>query len=640
MKDKELTLLDFLGSQNEWATAFKCSSSLGFSVRSIKTYITNINADHPDLILSSRQGFRILDKARLSAILMSAKNNFIPQTVDERRKVILKKLLLEEAQYDLDDLANALFISPVTLNNELTRIKLDLAEYDLLFKTKNNQAFIEGPEKNKKKMISRLIYEESKENFISMDLIQEYLPHFDLKIVKEIVTSVLDQQHYFLDDFSLLNLILHIAITMERSLSKEIGSEPYELRNSIEMDPNIIRIIHEILSKIRSTFGIAFTKVETYDLALLIMTRVLSENIDQLTIDHLSDAVGKDIVELVTLIQQRTQDVFNLSLKSHDFTIRFSLHVRNMLIRLENKIILRNPQMIQIKNTYPFIYDVSVFISNIVTQKTGHILSEDEIAYVALHIGVLIEEKKAMKTKIKVLFLCPQYFLNHSDLVSRCTAIFGDSILVSGMIKDQKEIEAFSDYDLLISTVPLSVFPEKPFLIVSGYFTNKDIAHISNAIEETLRQRNRKKIESKLKILFKEEFFQIDGPYTNEADVINAFSKDLEKAGYVDGDFRRKLFEREALSSSAYTNIAMPHPLEMCSKKSTIAVSIHPASISWNTSRVNIVFMLAIHEDDRLLFKDIFDFITEIISEEKQLKAILEVRSFDEFISLFASYAK
>lgn len=640
MKDKELSLLDFLGSQTDWATAFKCSASLGYSVRSIKTYVTNINQDHPDLILSSHSGFRIEDKVRLSTILNAQKSQFIPQTVDERKKVILKKLLLEENTYDLDDLANELFISPVTLNNELTKIKLDLAEFDLIFRTKNNQAFIEGLEKNKKKMISRLIYEESRENFISMDLIQEYLPHFDLKIVRDIVSGVLLNQKYFLDDFSLLNLILHIAITMERNLSNENQGDGFEPKNKIDIDPNILKIIDDILSKIHETFGIRFTPIEAYDLALLIMTRVLSDNIDQLTIDHLSEAVGKDIVDLVSLIQQRTQDVFNLSLKSHDFTIRFSLHMRNMLIRLENKIILRNPQMIQIKNTYPFIYDVSVFIANLVTQKTGHVLSEDEIAYIALHIGVLIEEKKAMKSKIKVLFLCPQYFMSQSNIVTRCTSIFGDSILVSGMIKAQDEIQSFSDYDLLISTVPLSQFPDKPFLIVSSFFTNKDITSISVVIEDTIRQRNRKKIESKLKILFKEDFFNVGGSYVNETDIINVFSDQLEASGYVDHEFKQKLFEREAISSSAYANIAMPHPLEMCSKKSIIAVSIHPGGIAWHASKVNIVFMLAIHDEDRLVFKDIFDFITEIISEEKHLKAILEVKTFDEFISLFASYAK
>ncbi|NTW96422.1 MAG: PTS transporter subunit EIIA [Erysipelotrichaceae bacterium] len=640
MKDKEHALLDFLGCQEGWTTAFKCASTLGFSVRSIKNYTNNINADYPDLIESSRLGYQIIDKIKLSMILKSFKNDFIPQTVEERKKVILKKLLLEEENYDLDTLASELFISPVTLNNELSKIKLDLVDFDLIFRTKNNFAFIEGLEKNKKKMISRLIYEESKENFISMDLIQEYLPHFDLKIVKKIVSDVLLNKHYFLDDFSLLNLILHIAITMERSLSNENTKESIEVKNKIDIDSNIISIIDDILLEIYTQFNIKFTQVETYDLALLIMTRVLSDYVDQLTIDHLSEVVGSSIVDLVSQIQQRTQDVFNLSLKSHDFTIRFSLHIRNMLIRLENKIILRNPQMIQIKNTYPFIYDVSVFISNIVTQKSGYVLSEDEIAYIALHIGVLIEEKKAMKTKLKVLFLCPQYFFSKPNIVNKCTGIFGDSILVSGMIASQDEIENNIDYDLLISTIPLNLFPDKPFIIVSNYFSNKDISNISHKIDETLKARSRKKMQSKLEILFKEDFFFVNPSFKNEKDTIEVLSNKLHQYGVVDQDFKRKLFEREAISSSAYINIAMPHPLEMCAKKSTIAVSIHPEGILWHNSKVNIIFMLAIHEEDRLFFKDLFDFITEIISEEKQLKAILEVKSFDEFITLFASYAK
>ncbi|MDR2069023.1 MAG: hypothetical protein LBP71_04050 [Spirochaetaceae bacterium] len=48
----------------------------------------------------------------------------------------------------------------------------------------------------------------------------------------------------------------------------------------------------------------------------------------------------------------------------------------------------------------------------------------------------------------------------------------------------------------------------------------------------------------------------------------------------------------------------MPHPLEMCAFTSVVGVSLHPHGITWNSTRVNIVFLLAINSRDRLFFKD------------------------------------
>jgi lichenan operon transcriptional antiterminator len=84
----------------------------------------------------------------------------------------------------------------------------------------------------------------------------------------------------------------------------------------------------------------------------------------------------------------------------------------------------------------------------------------------------------------------------------------------------------------------------------------------------------------------------------------------------------------------------MPHPLETCAFTSVVGVSLHPHGIAWNNARVNIVFLLAINARDRPFFKDIFDFITEIISDEHNLKVILEAKTFDRFIDILVSFAK
>lgn len=127
------------------------SAFLDISVRTIKSYISNINSKFPNLIESSRNGYIVRDKKQLANVISSAKKVlYSPQTVIDRKKFILQKLLLETDRYDLDNLANELFISPVTLTNELQKLKKELADYELTIKTKDNLVFINGHETNKK----------------------------------------------------------------------------------------------------------------------------------------------------------------------------------------------------------------------------------------------------------------------------------------------------------------------------------------------------------------------------------------------------------------------------------------------------------------------------------------------------------
>jgi len=636
MQEKEIQVLNYLKNQTEWCTAANISVNLNYSIRSVKTYISNINANYPELILSSREGFLVRDKERLYSLL-NASAGHIPQTAQSRQAYILKMLLLRQETKDLNELAEELCISPVTLTNEISKIKGELMKFDLVFKTKNNRAYIDGPEKNKKKMISHLIYSETKDNFSSLDLIQTYLPNFDMKIIKHIITDKLLSNHYFIDDFSLTNFILHVGITMERSLENPSPKEQNDTSRSIPSDSPIHKLLGEICDNLEKYFPVRFTGSDFNNLALILRTRIVHENINQLEPSRLKEIVGADICDLMELIQNKVRNVFYVNLNNQDFIIRFSLHLYNMIIRLENNIHLRNPQLLSIKNTYPYIYDVSVFIANLITKVKGFILSEDEIAYISLHIGVLIEEQKALRDKVKVLVLCPQYYSTHLRLVKKIHTVFEDSIILTGVITSPDELGLFADYEFIISTIPVNTCLSVPVARINNYFDNKDISNIVNVLEDIKKARVKATLENKLKFIFKKELFFYDPDFKDQKDALDFLSEALYKTGHVDLTFREKLYEREKISSSAYTNIAMPHPLEMCSFSTAIAVSIHPAAIDWNRNKVNVVFMLAINEEDRILFRDIFDLVTEIISGNKSFQSLLSTKTYDEFINLLIS---
>ena len=363
---------------------------------------------------------------------------------------------------------------------------------------------------------------------------QSYLPHFDLTIVKQIVSDKLQKHHYFMDDFSLLNLVLHIAITMERKLIQKTVVEDAGTGNWESLvNAHIQEMVVDITGQVEKQFGVEFVDGEIYDFALLIKTRAISNSINDINMDQLSEFVGEDIIRLVSLIQTRTKETYNITIMRQDFTVRFALHIKNLLIRLKHNIVLRNPQMLDIKNSYPFIYDVSVFIANIITQEKGYVLTEDEISYIALHLGVLIEERKVIKHEVRAILVNPQYLIKSMDIVNRLSSVFENNLLITEIVSAQHELEAYSDYDLIITTTPFEVYPGKPYVQISAYLTNKDILSVSKKIEEVLKDRIKVKVKSKLEMMFKEELFFVGESFKNQNDAINVMADALEKQGIV-----------------------------------------------------------------------------------------------------------
>lgn len=92
MTNKKLDVLNYLQKNSTWKTAAEISSALGYSVRSIKSYIHELNEEKPDMILSSKKGFLLKDYPAANE-LTSGLQSVLPQTKEERISYIIKNWL-------------------------------------------------------------------------------------------------------------------------------------------------------------------------------------------------------------------------------------------------------------------------------------------------------------------------------------------------------------------------------------------------------------------------------------------------------------------------------------------------------------------------------------------------------------------
>jgi lichenan operon transcriptional antiterminator len=630
---REMDLLNFLIRQTSWITASRISIALSCSIRSVKNYISYINTDYPSLIVSSRDGYMIQDRQSCSRLLNESDSiNFSDS--ENRTAYILQKLLLENKRKSLEELADELHISMPTLDAEILKVRRELDIYYLTLKTKNGIAYIDGDEKTKKKMISHLIYEQTKNFFGDLTILKKYFPDIPVNEIKKIITTTLQEAHFFIDDFTMTNFVMHICIILSR---KEPEPDSGEARQTADSDKGHA-IVTEICRKIGGQYNYRFSQSNILDLTFLLMTRLIPFSLENFTMERLEQSVDPEVSGLIKDIQTKIYSLFHLTLFNTEFLIRFSLHLKNLLVRARNHIDLRNPQLESIKENYPYVYEVSLAITQIISSNIHIKLGEDETAYIALHIGYLVEEQYSLANKLKAVFICPQYYSMHVQLGKKIQETFKDTLIITDVYSDESELGEECGYDFFISVMPFNTLPEKPLLVISKYFNTTDIASTANMIEKLQKDKQKQIMKNKLQFLFKEKFFYADAPFTGWKEALSVMAHDLEAERFIDGEFIKKMFDREEYSPSAYGNIAMPHPLEKCAQQTVISVAILPKGILWKNNRVNIVFLLAIRQEDRALFKDIFDFVTDIISDDQYLKIILQSETYKDFIDNLISY--
>jgi lichenan operon transcriptional antiterminator len=102
---------------------------------------------------------------------------------------------------------------------------------------------------------------------------------------------------------------------------------------------------------------------------------------------------------LVNDILSEINRVYRINL-NHDNELIYGLglHLRSAMNRMRYKMNLRNPMVNEIKNNFPFSFELAIVASEVIQRKYAITINEDEIGYIAIHLAVAIERIKNVKT--------------------------------------------------------------------------------------------------------------------------------------------------------------------------------------------------------------------------------------------------
>ncbi|GHD47470.1 transcription antiterminator [Mycetocola manganoxydans] len=619
-RDRQDRILAYLARAGTWVTAGELADVLGVTPRSIRSYVTAIKARAAgqSVVEAGPNGYRV--DADAYAAFRSAAVVDVTETPRDRLYGIVRRLVDSPDGLDVFDLADSLHVSESTVESDLARVRLLLSEAELSLTRRGGTVALAGTELARRRLLSRMFREETERGMIELEAIQREFSFQSLSEFKTALIDMLTERNYSLNDYGIDNVLLHIAIAVDR-----VSKDRHVPESDTGAGEPADGIPSDLSALIAHHFDTVLGAADIDYLAYLLTTRAVMRAPDATDPGYLNRAD----LDVVRSIVQNAGEEYLVDLSDEDFITRLTLHVQNLLRRAHEHSYSRNPMARSIKTSYPMIYELAVYIASRLQQHGAVEINDDEIAYIAMHVGAHLQQQQSRSDEVlRCVLVCPNYYDMHLLLRDRVTLMLGDAIEVVRVVTRSDVSWAGLDADIVLTTIEPPV-PDEKVLVIQPFFTQGDADRVRQAVSRIRRVHRRALIKDEVLKYFDASLFLRNEGASSEAAMIRRLGDLMVARGIIDEDYVDGAIERERMSSTAFTDsLAVPHAMEMTARSTSIAIAVNESSMPWGENRVNVVALIAFSASERANFQRVFDQFVEVFSEREDVQRIVR-RSTD-----------
>lgn len=610
-QDKTLALLV---REGDWVIAASLADTLGVTPRSIRSYVTAINGRVAGAVESGPLGYRAAAEA--TAALRSESSE--ASTPRDRLHTVIRALLSGPDGIDVYESADALFVSPATLESDLARVRAMLAGTELALERSASRARLVGTEAAQRRLLSRLLHDEMEAGAFDLRGLRRALGEGSvgaqaLGPFKADLVARLGELGYFVNEYGIADVITHVAISADRvAAGRPLG----ETETTSTPAHDAVAEVVDALA--REHLGVRLGAGDRQHLATLVLTRVVAPGASGQVRAWLDPEVERVVREVVA----DAASEFLLDIEASDFLRRLALHVQNLRLRAREQAWSRNPLTRSLKTTYPMIFEVAVYIANRLHERLDIPLLDDEIAYIAMHVGGQLERSRRADQLLSATIVCPGYYELHELLRSSIDRSLGQAIEVVGVETRVDPDWASIDTDLVLTTIDPPIGGER-LVRIQPFLTPADVERVQTVAGRIRRGRRLARLRAELERYLDASAF-VRGIGDGEDAVIRRLGDTLVAQGVIDADYVDRTIDRERLSSTAFTDaLAVPHAIGMTASRTAIAIGIAEQPIPWGDARVQVVALAAFSETDREAFQTVFEQFVEVFSERDSVQRIV-----------------
>ncbi|WP_289891031.1 BglG family transcription antiterminator [Virgibacillus pantothenticus] len=574
-----------------------------------------------ELIIKNSKTF----KAFLQKMAKDSNSNMLPSSPEDRVIYIVRKLLLDNYYIKLDDMADKLYISKSTLQNDLIEVRKILTGFKLELVSKPYHGVkIIGDEMNVRFCLAEYLFNR-KEIVVNMQRqAAPILPQKDINKIYTIIIKEVKANKIEMSDIALNNLCIHFAIACKRIRDENyVQLAPEDFAGVYSQTE--YKVAKGIVTKIESALHVSFPKTEIAYIAIHFLgtKKIAKINLNR---EEFESFVESDLRAAIKEFIHKVDERLKLQLiNDHELFIALGLHLQPTLNRLRYGMNMRNPMLDEIKTKYPLAFDAAVLAREVFNKRLAIEIDEDEVGYIALHISVAMLRQKMQQDVKRCIIVCATGVGSAMLLKYRLQSKYPNQLHVVDTTDFYRLNEtSLEQIDFIITTIPIERKLPVPIIFVNTILGTEDLRKIENYLKN--------RTENKIDFLKEELIFLHKGLPTKEA-AIKYLVEKLVAAGYVESSFGASVFKRERLSPTSFGNlVAIPHPMEPHTRETFWTICTLKKPIDWEGNYVQFICLLSIGKNRTSDLKLMYDYLIEIIENKRKVNQLISCEEKDEFI--------
>ncbi|MFT0803129.1 BglG family transcription antiterminator [Bacillus swezeyi] len=424
-------------------------------------------------------------------------------------------ILTRETSIFLQDLLDKLNVSRSTLLNDIRELKEQLSQFQVkLHFHKSSGYCILGEEQNKRKVLayylSQVLTNRGWDELlteIQLTIQQHQEPHMaaqmftrkDLDTIYEILNELEPFVGVKYTDEVMQTLSVQLFLLIKRfTQGKHVSIDPVE--KEVIKGTGEYQAAKYISEKIENAFSILMPEDEVFYMTTYLLGSKISDY-------KLTDIENQDLVNLKQIITLMVDDFQKFSCiffqNRTDLERNLFVHLKPAYFRIKYGIELANPLAESVKQNY---YDIFILTKKVVhhfEHTLGKQISNDELAYIAMHFGGWIaQEGVKVESRKKAIVVCASGIGTSRILQKQIEDLIPAVDVVKVLTVREYEKTDLFGLNFVISTTPITQ-KQVPVFVVNPILNNAEKASLLKQVHSLSEIKKSENIDSLLTIIEK-----------------------------------------------------------------------------------------------------------------------------------------
>lgn len=605
-------ILDTLAAQHS-VTLEDLRTDLNVSMHTLQKSIEQLNdlldADVQIRQKDNRLFLEVYDYARLEDIMAgSLRKESDFNSASKRCSYLIKQLIQSTSPLLIDDLAESIGVSRTTINKDLKQVKNLASAYNITIIGKPNHGLeIVGEELNLRLFYIHYVY-----SYFDSDTLTDETLCFLENLYAEFRIPRKTQE--------LLTKVISITIArIKRGKPLEDFIKYYT--NGVKQSSFAEALVYHI----EMVYQISLSQYEQDFLVFPLNTQF----IDGLTY---AQTQIKDLQTLYHRLVKRIKETLLLTFDEERLFAEIHTHLRFLINRLIFRVQINDIFHGEIQQKYPLAFEMAKVAGEELKGYFGYQMEQSEMSYLALYFEMILHENELVSDgqKRKIAVVCTTGRGTANMIYRQLIRVLGHDIEIVQYSEEGFNPRADDDYFAIFTTIPLKFDKLKsPVIHITNLFNDQWLREEWQRLKH-YHQKELKTINLQFVRLSKSASYK---------DYLRQMTDLLEDKKLVDGDFGRRILEREEKQSTVFgSGIAFPHTVNQLQGKTILMLGLLEEGLALKNEMMEFIFLVAIpqeiepHMESELL--ELYDDIFRIAGDDELKEELRKVKTEADFIAL------